>query len=445
MDDWPAGAIGAGEGLSAMLGEAIIADDLTGAGDSGVHFALAGKPTALLLDHNALAEALRDHQAVALSSESRFLGPEAAAAAARRAADRCRAAGVRIAFKKIDSTLRGNLGAEIEAVLDAGGGGAALVCPAMPKTGRVCRNGVLLLHGGPVHETAIGRDPFNPLPCSSVAGMLAAQTRLPFANLGLEAVHSGAGALRNAVGKMLEAGKRLIVADAETDADLAALGKLLREANRIRGFPALLPVGAGGLAEAVAGSVRLSSGPELRGRMLAVVGSLAEASLSQIASALASGAFHPLELDMGLAFENPAGEVSRLVAELPDAGKRHLLLKNRALPRPGKSVDAGDGIRAAGIFGEAARAVCLAGGCSLLYVAGGSTAAAVAASLGLRRLTLERECLPGVVFSSCPGRGAVPRWFVSKAGGFGDSGVIVKIAAGISRDAPPLRPDAAGS
>ncbi|MDR3073825.1 MAG: four-carbon acid sugar kinase family protein, partial [Deltaproteobacteria bacterium] len=106
----------------------IIADDFTGAGDSGVHFARAGKRTALLLDHAGLESELSRYEMLSLSSESRFLGPGRAAAAVRALVARCAGLGAEIIFKKVDSTLRGNLGAEIEAILKATGRRAALVC-----------------------------------------------------------------------------------------------------------------------------------------------------------------------------------------------------------------------------------------------------------------------------------------------------------------------------
>lgn len=422
-----------------MTSEAILADDITGAGDSGVHFAAAGKRTAMLLDRSALTDALRDHSAVALSSESRFLAPGAAAGAVRRAVDDCRNAGARVVFKKVDSTLRGNPGAEIEAILDSSDHAAALVCVAMPKTGRTCRDGILLLHGKPIQETDAGRDPFNPVTCSSVSGILAAQTGLPIGNVYLDAVRSGDAFLRAAVADLIVSGKRIVVADAETDEDLAALGRLFHDAELSRDgtLPALLPVGAGGLAEAFSGGALPYAGTRPQGRMLAVVGSLTKVSLSQIRCAEEQGGFHILELDMERAFGDPDGEITRLAAMLPECGRRHILLKNRSLPSTGANggISTDDGVRAAEIFGRAAKAICRTGDCSMLYVTGGSTAVAVAAALDLRSITLERECMPGVVLSSCSCPGMSLRWFVSKAGGFGGPDTIVKLAAGVLQSA----------
>ena len=414
-----------------MPSEAIVADDMTGAGDSGVHFAQTGKRTALLLERAALSDTLRDHAAVSLSSESRFLPPGEAAAAVRGAVEDCRRAGARVIFKKIDSTLRGNLGAEIEAVLDAIGAKAALLCAAMPKTGRTCRGGVLLISGKPLHETGAGRDPFHPVSRSIIADILAEGTDLPSGNLFLDVVRSGHRGIRDHAAEMIASGKRILIADAETDADLAVLGELLRDDGYdIRAhFPGgVLPVGAAGLAEAVAGPPILRRGPKLYGRMLAVVGSLTDVSRAQMDHAASHGDFHVLELDVEKARKEPEREMSRLAAEAVSSPRRHLLVGNRILSRPAGGIDSSTGTRTAELFALAARAIHRAAGCSLLYVSGGGTAMAVAAALGVRALTLERECLPGVVLSSCPHPTAAPRWFVTKAGGFGGPDLLVGLA-----------------
>ena len=400
------------------MGTAIVlADDFTGSGDSGVHFARAGNRTALLLELDDLERELPAYEALCLSTESRFLEKDEAAKAVRGLAARCVAAGGDIVFKKVDSTLRGNLGAEIEAVLDVAGYRAALVCTAMPKTGRTCAGGCLFLNGVPLHETEIGRDPFNPVSTSVVAEVVAGQTELATDTLGLDAVRSGLEALRARVLDMLDAGCRIIVADAETDADLAALGNLLREARKGGdGLPSLLAVGAGGLAEAFTGAAGTTP-PEPRGRLLAVMGSLTGVSREQADLAAASGLFFPLLLDMDAGLADPEGECARLAREATEAGDKHLLL--RAKHGTGQSrPNTEQGTRAAALFGKAAKALCEAVPCDMLFATGGSTAVAVAASLGIGAIRLESECMPGIVLGTCAS-GAGITWFISKAGGFG--------------------------
>ncbi|MHB1159801.1 MAG: four-carbon acid sugar kinase family protein, partial [Chloroflexota bacterium] len=111
-----------------MVRLGIVADDLTGAMDTGVQFAKEGLHTVVMLGEGALPEA----EMVVISTDSR---DEPADEAYRRAKE----AGLRLAgraiYKKLDSTLRGNLGPEIEGLLDGLGLGRALVAPAFPSSG----------------------------------------------------------------------------------------------------------------------------------------------------------------------------------------------------------------------------------------------------------------------------------------------------------------------
>ena len=396
----------------------ILADDFTGAGDSGVHFARSGHRTALLLDLDGLESELPLYEALSLSSESRFLSMDDAARAVHSLATRCVALGADIAFKKVDSTLRGNLGAEIEAVLEATGYAAALVCTAIPKIGRTSSGGRLFLHGVPLHETEIGRDPFNPVHTAEVAAIIAGQTNMVTGTLDLSAVRATPETLRETVRAILENGCRIIVADAETDADLAALGRLLREARREDlGLPRLLAVGAGGLAEAYTKADGAVTPALPCGRILAVMGSLTTVSHEQADLAIASGRFFPLIFDLDAGMADVQTECSRLAQEAVQAGEKHLLL--RAKPGTGHHrPNAEQGSRVASLFGMATSAICQATPCNVLFATGGSTAVAVAGSLGVRAIQLETECMPGIVLGSCAAQFGI-QWFISKAGGFG--------------------------
>jgi uncharacterized protein YgbK (DUF1537 family) len=107
----------------------LIADDLTGACDSAVHFAIRGLPAEVLHVRDAQATGAR---VLAISTGSRDCeAPEIQAAMALAAAQFPVASGV-LVFKKIDSTLRGNPGIELAAALDALRCDAAVVCAAFP-------------------------------------------------------------------------------------------------------------------------------------------------------------------------------------------------------------------------------------------------------------------------------------------------------------------------
>ena len=109
---------------------AIIADDLTGAADSGVQLMRSGYRTAVVF-RGAPIPPSDDLDAVAVDTNSR---PLPAGFAAKRVVESGHALREsRIVYKKIDSTLRGPIGAELAAALAATGRKRALVAPAFPQ------------------------------------------------------------------------------------------------------------------------------------------------------------------------------------------------------------------------------------------------------------------------------------------------------------------------
>ncbi|NGP18990.1 four-carbon acid sugar kinase family protein [Devosia aurantiaca] len=121
-----------------MPERAIIADDLTGALDAAAPFAMRGISTAVALDVEALPEALATGaQIVGVSTDSREIAPDAARQAVAKALSLL-PAGTSL-FKKVDSRLKGNLEAELEALPHR----QSLVVPAIPAFGRWMREGRL--------------------------------------------------------------------------------------------------------------------------------------------------------------------------------------------------------------------------------------------------------------------------------------------------------------
>ena len=117
---------------------AIIADDLSGALDAAAPFAMRGLRTIVALAPAGIETALRDDpEIIGVSTGSRELYPAAARAAVRQCLEAL-PAGTRI-FKKVDSRLKGNIEAELDAIPYQ----RSLVVPAIPAFGRWVRDGRL--------------------------------------------------------------------------------------------------------------------------------------------------------------------------------------------------------------------------------------------------------------------------------------------------------------
>ncbi|UTT70608.1 hypothetical protein NMQ03_05580 [Arthrobacter sp. DNA4] len=375
---------------------AIIADDLTGAADAAAAYGPTHSSSVILDLDSSWPEA----DILSVNTESRYLSAEDAAAAVTAAVARAMEQDRQI-FKKIDSLLRGNVGAEVAAALAAVSGvrGMALVAPAFPATGRTTVGGIVHVNGA---QTAQGR--FD----GDVAAALAAgglSTEL----VGREA-HRTPEDLAAHLRDVQERGTYAVVLDAVSDDDLSRVAA----AAALLDFPTLL-VGSGGLAGHVAprgeGRDVLREQARHVKRTLTVIGSYSGLARQQTEALVAAGAEH-ITLDHG-ALEHPA--VARKVAAA-------MLRTDVVLtPDPMGAVDKSQALVVAEALARATAAGI--GNCEALVLTGGETATAVLKALGAGSFTVLGEVEPGVVMSLLPE--PLPL-LVTKAGAFGDAGTLAR-------------------
>lgn len=377
---------------------AILADDLTGAADTGVEFARAGWRTRVLRRDWQTAD-LRGAQVAVIDTASRSASTAAAYAAVRQAAEQIQEAGWAIIYKKVDSTLRGPIGAEIDAALDAlhntGGLPLAILCPAFPAQGRTLIGGVLRVDGVPVAHSAVGSDPLTPVHESHLPTLLASQTQRRIH--AIERPPSGyTGTALAAQWQALLPEGGVLVIDAGDDADLtqiAEAAQLMTSFTTEERQPRPLLAGSAGLARFVAGSLArartCSSGPPV----LVVCGSL-----------------HP-----------KARAQMRALQEQPNGIPVHVLATPEA--------------RTANAFQESAETLAQQAANWLashavcgLVVTGGDTLDALLAALDAGGIDLEQALAPGIALGRIAGGPWAGLRIASKAGGFGDVDALVQAA-----------------
>ena len=142
---------------------AIIADDLSSATDCGIQVAKSGLQTLVPLEGTPVASAAQEADVVSLDTDSRMIPPAEAYRRVKAAASAVVSAGFRHIYKSMDSTLRGNLGAEVDAVLDVFRAELAVVAPAYPLYGRTTVGGKHFLNGKPITESEFATDPGTPV------------------------------------------------------------------------------------------------------------------------------------------------------------------------------------------------------------------------------------------------------------------------------------------
>lgn len=382
---------------------AVVADDLTGAGDTAVQFVRSGWRTELQLTAADSAA-----EVVAVTTDSRALPAEGAAAEAAEAVRRLRGAGAKRLYKKVDSTLRGPIRAEIDAVLAVWSAHAvAVVCPAFPANGRTVRDGVLLVDGVEVHRTAVGRDPVTPVTESRIPALLGAR------HVRLDGSDPAADAAR------LRANGPVVVVDAETDTDLDRVAAAVTALG-----PDAVPVGSAGLASRLA---RTWAGETAPAPALVVVTSLHQNAREQVAV---------LAADEGTAIEQPAPE-DLADAEAWGSWREGMLARfgqdrpHTALVAPEDRDGALDPAAVARRLGTLAADLAARHEVSGFVVTGGDGARALTTALDARAITLTGEVAPGIPIGTLSGGPLHGRAIVTKAGGFGTPNALLDAAQAV--------------
>ncbi|MFF2503252.1 four-carbon acid sugar kinase family protein [Streptomyces sp. NPDC058067] len=376
---------------------AVLADDLTSAADGAAPFRRTGHRARILLRDDSSE---RDESAAgvtALDLAGRLLDVAEATARTRRAARTH--AGSDLLLKTVDSTLRGNIAAEIRAAYEGSGRRAALIAPAFPAEGRTTVRGVQLVRGVAVHASEFGRDPVHPAHCSDLAELLP------------EAVLVDAGRADELPAAIDKGG--LIVCSAATDGDLDRIVAAVDAVDDV------LWIGSPGLAAALAArSARPEAMPvpELvpATRPLVVVGSANPAARRQLSN---------LHAELGSAGVTVAtGDPGTSVAELSAADARILTLRTpdeRHTPATANTLTQH--------LAEVTRTLVAAGTVDALVLTGGETAAHVLGQLDVAGIELTDEPEPGVARGVLLGSRNIP--VLIKAGGFGDDDLLLRLCA----------------
>lgn len=251
----------------------VIADDFTGALDTGIQFAREGTKTCVAIGADGVLASRADYPVIVIDSETRHLPHGEAYETVCRLVNEARAAGVGYIYKKTDSALRGCVGAELSAALDAWPGADELAfVPAFPKVRRTTKGGTQYIDGVPVSESAFGRDPFEPVRHSYIPDIIAEQSEVE---------------VRLASEAASPYGRQITVYDASTEEDLAEV------AARLKTKGCTLAAGCAGLAAHLGSFIELPKGkahsPRKTKGMFVVCGSLNPISEAQILHAEAAG------------------------------------------------------------------------------------------------------------------------------------------------------------
>ena len=405
----------------------VIADDFTGSNDTGVQLAKKGARTEVMLSTSQKPSRRAD--VLIINTESRAVSAELAAKAVRRAlAPWCETIAPPLVYKKIDSTFRGNVGAEVVAAMQASGSRMAVIAAAIPSAGRTTQNGLCLVNGVPLLETEFASDPKTPVTSSRIAELIALQSGIPVYEVHLDEVrHGGLSAVLSALDAE---GECMVVVDAVEDRDLMLIAQALGEQERLP-----LMVGAAGLANALPVSFFMQEQQTLP--VLVVAGSMSEATRRQVDRALYEGRAEVVDIDASrLISSSYALEIASVAAQAcaqlgrqhhtilrtsRSAEDRHLiesLCGSAAISRQqlGEMLSQRIGAITLQILGQAR-----VGG---LFLTGGDIATAVANALGAEGYRIQSEVAPCIPCGTFINSELDDLPVITKAGGFGSDSTL---------------------
>jgi len=372
-----------------MIG--VIADDLTGCGDVGLHFADWGLKT--IVRGSNLDELCRekkpdmDWDVLVVNTESRFDKPEEAYGKVKGVCKFFKGLEIERIYKKIDSTLRGNIGPEIDALFDELDIEVLPFCAAFPGIGRTTIDGYHYVWGELVTRTEFAQDPRNPV----------SEAHIP--------------TLLKAMSKHYE---KIKIYDARTQIDLENIAKEIRNHTTF--------CGASGLAgELVKFWKKSKEGPKGEsesvvsgGRPILIVsGSAKSVTYEQIENLRQEKDVLIVPIDF---------EQNR--AEVPDAkGSKHILIY------PQKSVRKMDPEKILKTLVQLTMGLCRGGLFRDLILIGGDTAFNICQALKIDTFQIICSVSPGIAFCrSLDGKYN----FILKPGGLGDREALVRCIRFIS-------------
>jgi len=405
----------------------ILADDVTGAADTAARCRQFGMPATIFL---GVPASPLPPGALAFTSDSRHLRPEEAARRSREVAASIPASDARW-YKKIDSTVRGNIGSEVDALLDLLDEPGAVVCPAFPAHDRGLRDGYLEAPGFAPRDVHL-------------PSLLYRQSRYPIGAITLPDVRGGElpAQMKRAQQEMAggaDSRRFLLVVDALSEGDLDCVVRAQQEA-----LPDALLCGSAGLAGALARRIGPQAGlaeqtemqempPRIR-TVLLVMGSGSRPAHEQISFLLDSGStLQPDEQSRRVARHL---SVSRMLVSAQtnlDAVEaldpaQTLWLLQQPLPDPSAVLEGMEARRRADHLARIGAAAFERRRPELLVLVGGDTAMQMLRRLGVARLTVTRELLPGMPLCSAVIDGR-PALVSIKPGNFGGRETLLQLLA----------------
>lgn len=427
----------------------IIADDFTGANDTGVQLAKKGIPVDVLLDSSQIE---CNDNSLSIDTESRIIDGETAYKRVATAISQVMAnGGCRFLYKKVDSTLRGNLKREIQAAIDVYQPDAVIFAPSYPAQGRTVYNGRLYVNDVPLLETEIVKDPRNPLLEDEIPKIMREIVNGTIFHISEKQLIDEKNIFLNSLAEIdvIADGLRVYTFDASTQNHLMRIVEIVGSIDK-----KFLWIGSAGLAEAILEVTQQKKYPtrtsdqkqrQQLDSALGIVGSVSSKTMEQLAYCKNHGVV-VLTVPLKAIYEEStfldsleAKAVLQQAVEYLQMGQTVILTGNASRSEYESFIRYGQekGISTDGLAEFAKQILSQMAKCVLeqqavrgLFLTGGDTAIAVINQLGAKGSRIEREIVSGFVQSRLIGGLYDGLPIITKAGAFGaDADIYTCLAA----------------
>ncbi len=417
----------------------IIADDLTGASDTGIQFRKYGLKTKVIADPEQLELFLGNDEILAINSNTRPLKSEKAYKIVYDISCKLKEAGFGRIYKKVDSTFRGNPGIELEAVMDALDSKLAILVPSYPDNGRCMVNGYLKVSSVSTHnnndsEIIIATNEVEQELCH-VPTIIQANMKRRVTNINLDTVRQGGPAILSAVEQLWENDYQVITIDAVAKDDLNNISLACKSLPGetvmagAAGFAAFLPKVMG------LSSNKLIKPPSKEGIILVVAGTCNSTTRRQIDEVQKNTNANLVKIDTdkiicGMKSDEVQSAVQKILKFIKTGKTKTnpLILSVDTLfklPRD-YSINKWGKIIASAI-GEIVGKLVDEKIVQSLVITGGDTALHVLNALKAKGIDLEEEILAGIPSGRLFGGKAHNIPIVTKAGGFGYPSALLEV------------------
>lgn len=418
----------------------IIADDLTGANDTGVQFSKKGYNTVVsILQESGNIIIPEKIDALVIDTETREVNAKTAQQRLRNVLQKLNFSDKDIFYKKVDSTLRGCIGAELEEMMNFLEKDICIFTPIFPSHQRITIGGYLIVNGKPLGLSKYYSGDLKAGEASFIPFLLKQQTSLPIARIDFIDVTKGQEVIFKKLNKLYQEGNKIIIVDATEEVHLK---DILNSIVKFEG--SVLYAGSAGLANYFPEIYNKNRSFKLnmkknKGPILIVGGSRNPITKSQITHLKGEIIFFELNIDIEQILSDRKKILKHYLTDSITVIKngQHLVIHTDPLYNDKENInkklmqkyDLGFReleLTISKFLGELTAKIVRNSPARNLILTGGDIALGVCSALGIQNLNIVDELLPGIPLSTANLKNFSLK-IVTKAGGFGEKDTLFKL------------------